>query len=137
MRYGLFFNFLLSNQPLLPQHERMKSSVAKFLNQDQIKLMINEKRNNQPWSNATIGRCFQILAKLGSSSYEYLRSLAWPLVSLRTLQERASAIRFLPGPLPEFMDILGQKVDKDPLGLLAMMSFDEMVLRYRKMNCVA
>jgi Transposase protein len=108
----------------------MQISIGKFLKDDQVKLAMNCKRNNQPWAAETVGSCYQMLAKLGSSSYEFLRSLHWPLVSLRTLQERTSQIRFLPGHQHQFMDILGKKVAEDPLGQLAVMALDEMALKY-------
>lgn len=110
--------------------DKLTESLSKFLNQDQVKAMKNSKRNNQPWSSATIGASYKILAKLGNSKYEFLRTLGWPLVSLRTLQERTAQIRFLPGPQTEFMDVLGKKIANDPLGQLAMMSVDEMATKY-------
>lgn len=108
----------------------LNTSLKKFLNEDQIKAMQNEKRNNQPWSTSTIQNCYKILAKVGNSKYEFLRSLEWPLVSLRTLQERTAHVRFLPGPQTQFMGILGKKVSHDPLGQLSVMGTDEMEVRY-------
>lgn len=97
--------------------------------------MISEKRNNQRWDAQTVGYCYKILAKLGASGYEFLSSLHWPLVSIRTLRERSSAIRFLPGPQEQFMDVLGTKVGNSPVGALAVMSVDEMAIRFAILNC--
>lgn len=112
----------------------LKKALEKFLNEDQIKAMKNKKRNNQPWGSKTIGDCYKMLAKLGNSKYSFLRSIEWPIVSLRTLQERTSQVRFLPGPQNQFMDILGEKVSKDSLGQLAVMGVDEMETRYEQVR---
>jgi Transposase protein len=96
---------------------------------DMIKKLQNDKRNNQRWSAETVALCFKIFAKVGTSGYEFILGLGWPLVSLRTLRERTSGIRFLPGHQEIFINALGEKVGHDPIGCLAVMSLDEMVLR--------
>lgn len=91
--------------------------------------MTNPKRNNQRWSAQTIAYNYKIRAKIGKSGYEFLESLQWPLVSLRTLRERSSALSFVPGPQSELMDALGEKVSNSPIASLASMSVDEMSIR--------
>lgn len=110
--------------------DQLEQAVSKFITRDMMKKMLNQKRNNQRWEAPTVAYCYKLLAKLGASGYEFLTSLNWPLVSLRTLRERTSAIRFLPGPQDEIMDALGTKVAHDTVGSLAVMSVDEMAIKY-------
>jgi Transposase protein len=97
---------------------------------DMVEKMLSKNRNNRRWDAQSVGYCYKLLTKLGSNGYEFLTDLKWPLVSVRTLRERASNISFFPGPQDQFMEVLGRKVGQDPIGCLAVMSVDEMATRF-------
>jgi len=110
--------------------EALKIGLGKFLNQDQLLRVLGPGQSSQPWSAPTVATCFQIWAKVGTSGYEYLREVKhWPLVSLRTLQERAAQVPFLPGIQHPFIKVMGKKIAGDEIGQLVCLSADEMAVR--------
>jgi len=99
--------------------------------------MMNSKRNNKQWKPETIAKAYQILAKVGTHGYNYLREEGWPLPSLRTLQEYTSQVPYLPGSQVDMIKIFGTKVHSQVdshIGELVIMGFDEMAVRYVHQN---
>lgn len=75
------------------------SRNMKFLNEDQICAL---SRNNlgHPWSAQTVKQGLQIKFACGTTGYETLRKMGYPLPSSRTLARRIQGLKFLPGILP-------------------------------------
>lgn len=58
------------------------------------------------WSPETVKQGLKIKFACGTSGYETLRKLGYPLPSSRTLAQRLQSLRFLPGILHEVVDIM-------------------------------
>ncbi|XP_049512243.1 THAP domain-containing protein 5-like [Dermacentor silvarum] len=84
---------------------------ASFLNEDQVKSLTMETTKGHKWSEKTIRVALQIKHACGTTGYEMLRSLSYPIPSNRTLIRRLQNIRFLPGILHEVFNVLKHKVE--------------------------
>lgn len=86
-------------------------STSSFLNKDQTTALTKKTTKGSKWSEKTIRVALQIKHACGTTGYELLRSLSYPLPSNRTLIRRLQNIRFLPGVLHEVLDVLKRKSD--------------------------
>lgn len=88
--------------------QNLKSSM-KFLNEDQLRALSRDNTQGCTWSVNTIKQALQIKYACGTSGYETLRTLGYPLPSNRTLGRRLQGLSFLPGILSEVFDVLKSK----------------------------
>ena len=114
-----------------------------FLHRDQQRFLETSsscKRKCITWSSETIRKSFQIRYICGVRGYEFLRSLAYPLPSYRTLCNRVQHSSFASGIQLDVIEWLKIKVstlsdqEKDCVLML-----DEMAVRkclqYDKLHC--
>ncbi|XP_040358556.1 uncharacterized protein LOC120843569 [Ixodes scapularis] len=92
------------------QKEISALKSSRFLNTDQTKALTVKSMKGHKWSEKTIRVALQIKHGCGTSGYELLRSLSYPLPSNRTLIRRLQHIKFLPGALDEVFEVLKRKV---------------------------
>ncbi|XP_077490812.1 uncharacterized protein LOC144101512 [Amblyomma americanum] len=96
------------------KHESMADNFAKntrFLNADQISAISKNSTQGHTWSAETVKQGLQIKFACGTTGYETLRKLGYPLPSSRTLARRIQGLRFLPGILQEVFDVMKCKTD--------------------------
>ncbi|KAH7949092.1 hypothetical protein HPB49_005101 [Dermacentor silvarum] len=83
----------------------------KFLNEDQMRALSRNSNRGATWSSKTIKQALQIKFASGTSGYETLRKLGYPLPSNRTLVRRLQGLKFLPRILTEVIDVLRSKAE--------------------------
>lgn len=82
-----------------------------FLNADQISALSKTSTQGHTWSVETVKQGLQIKFACGTTGYETLRKLGYPLPSSRTLARRIQGLRFLPGILQEVFDVMKCKAE--------------------------
>ena len=104
-----------------------------FLHQDQQRFLQTPsscKRKGIAWSSETLKTSFQIRYICGVRGYEFLRSLAYPLPSYRTLCNRVQHSSFAPGiqyDVIKWLDIKASTLCDQEKDCVLML--DEMALR--------
>nr|XP_037288828.1 uncharacterized protein LOC119181689 [Rhipicephalus microplus] len=83
----------------------------KFLNEDQMRALSRNSNRGTTWSSKTIKQALQIKFASGTTGYETLRKLGYPLPSNRTLVRRLQGLKFLPGILTEVTELLRAKAE--------------------------
>nr|XP_050038196.1 uncharacterized protein LOC126535352 isoform X1 [Dermacentor andersoni]XP_050042913.1 uncharacterized protein LOC126540168 isoform X1 [Dermacentor andersoni] len=83
----------------------------KFLNEDQIQALSRNSNKGSTWSPQSVKQALQIKFSCGTSGYETLRKLGYPLPTNRTLARRLQALSFLPGILTDVIDLLKTKAE--------------------------
>lgn len=83
----------------------------KFLNDDQIHALSRNTNKGSTWSAQTVKQALQIKFSCGTSGYETLRKLGYPLPTNRTLARRLQGLKFLPGILTDVIDLLKTKAE--------------------------
>lgn len=97
-------------QTLNEEFQRLQENI-RFLNEDQIRSLSRENNFGHTWSTGTIKQALQIKYACGTSGYEFLRKLGYPLPSTSVLGRRLQGLKFLPGVLTEVFDVLKSKAD--------------------------
>lgn len=99
------------------RRERLNASDMKFLSNlekiftsDQLSAIINGRAQGSKWSDETITVCLRIKYACGSSGYNELRRLNYPLASERTLRERTEGIQFEEGVFEFIWDLIEEKI---------------------------
>lgn len=64
------------------------------------------------WSNQTVQKALKLKFACGTTGYETLQELGYPLPSIRTLQNRMKEINFTPGILHTVFELLKLKVSR-------------------------
>ena len=125
----------LKHQLTVQKRERSKekkktieiNAGASFFNQDQLKFLTKKSLRGNTWSTATVRDALKIRFAAGTSGYECLLGLGYPLPAIRTLQRRTESILFNPGLLPEVFDLLALKARQmSRRELLCSLVLDEM-----------
>ncbi|KAH7940663.1 hypothetical protein HPB49_003365 [Dermacentor silvarum] len=108
---------------------------------DQIKALATKTRIRK-WSQKTIQVALQIKHACGTTGYEFLRSLSYPLPSNRTLIRRMQNIRFLPGIHTEVLEVLKRKaetmqdIEKDCVLFMDEMEISQGFEHDRSLDCL-
>lgn len=117
-------------------------TTASFLNKDQTTALTKKTTKGSKWSEKTIRVALQIKHACGTTGYELLRSLSYPLPSNRTLIRRLQNIRFLPGVLHEVLDVLKRKsgtmhdIEKDCVLFMDEMEISQGFDHDRSLDCL-
>lgn len=101
----------LKSQLKCVQQQLQALKEPKFLADDQKKVLAKQNSRGMTWSMATIKQALQVKFACGTTGYELLRTLRYPLPSTRTLMRRLQGFCFLPGILKEVLDVLKKKVE--------------------------
>lgn len=72
---------------------------------------MKQTSRGRTWSLQTVKQVLQIKFACGTTGYELLQTLGYPLPSTRTLMRRLQSFHFLPGILGEVFDIQKRKAD--------------------------
>lgn len=83
----------------------------RFLNADQVCALSKNSTQGHTWSVETVKQGLQIKFACGTTGYETLRKLSYPLPSSRTLARRIQGLKFLPGILQEVFDVMKCKAE--------------------------
>ncbi|XP_067136986.1 THAP domain-containing protein 1-like [Centruroides vittatus] len=79
---------------LMERQEALERKLSKFLKPDQVQYMQRvSKSNPYPWTDETIKHALQLKRAVGNRGYEYLREIAYPLPSSRTINRRIKSWR--------------------------------------------
>ncbi|KAG0415029.1 hypothetical protein HPB47_007803 [Ixodes persulcatus] len=81
------------------QQQLQALKEPKFLADDQRKVLAKQNSRGMTWSMATIKQALQVKFACGTTGYELLRTLGYPLPSTKTLMLRLQGFCFLPGIL--------------------------------------
>ncbi|XP_049514036.1 uncharacterized protein LOC125941128 [Dermacentor silvarum] len=81
------------------------SQNLKFLNEDQVRALSKSSSLGNSWSAHTAKQGLQIKFACGTTGYETLRKIGYPLPSNRTLARRIQSLKFLPGILHDEIDV--------------------------------
>ena len=103
-------------EALKKKNEELESAVAilkKFLTNDQIYRLMNPK-SRSPWSDLTLQNCIDMFYHCGTSGYNLLIKMGFPLAKPRTLQNHLRKLACEPGSLHDVFRILRVKVPKMP-----------------------
>ena len=103
-------------EALKKKNEELESAVAilkKFLNNDQIYRLMNPKSRSR-WSDLTLQNCIDMFYHCGTSGYNLLIRMGFPLAKPRTLQNHLRKLACEPGSLHDVFRILRVKVPKMP-----------------------
>lgn len=117
-------------------------TTASFLNNDQTAALVRKTTKGSKWSEKTIRAALQIKHACGTTGYELLRSLSYPLPSNRTLIRRLQNIRFLPGILHEVLYVLKLKsetmhdIEKDCVLFMDEMEISKGFDHDRSLDCL-
>ena len=117
-------------------------TTASFLNNDQAAALARKTTKGSKWSEKTIRVALQIKHACGTTGYELLRSLSYPLPSSRTLIRRLQNIRFLPGILHEVLYVLKLKsetmhdIEKDCVLFMDEMEISQGFDHDRSLDCL-
>ncbi|XP_072145524.1 uncharacterized protein [Dermacentor andersoni] len=107
------------------QVQRLESEIrnfsknVKFLDEDQLRALSRSNNRGNSWTPETVKQGLQIKFACGTTGYETLRKLGYPLPSNRTLTRRLEGLKFLPGILHEVIDVMRckamamEEVEKD------------------------
>lgn len=131
----------LNNKLRLVQQELGALRSSTFLAADQTKALTTKGRVRK-WSVQTVRVALQIKHACGTTGYELLRSLSYPLPSNRTLIRRMQNIRFLPGVLTEVLDVLKRKaetmedIEKDCVLFMDEMEISQGFEHDRSLDCL-
>nr|XP_054929134.1 THAP domain-containing protein 11-like [Dermacentor andersoni] len=87
------------------------SRNTKFLNEDQIRALSRNNNHGNSWSAQTVKQGLKIKFACGTTGYETLRKIGYPLPSSRTLARRIQGLKFLPGILHEVIDVMRSKAE--------------------------
>ncbi|XP_075721817.1 uncharacterized protein LOC142765131 [Rhipicephalus microplus] len=87
------------------------SQNMKFLNDDQVRALSRSSSLGNSWSPHTVKQGLQIKFACGTTGYETLRKMGYPLPSKRTLARRIQNLKFLPGVLHEVIDVMKCKAE--------------------------
>lgn len=79
--------------------------TLKFLNEDQIQMLLHQSSKRHTWSPRTVKQALQIKSSCGTSGYETLRKLGYPLPDTRTLNRHLQRHKCRTGILTE---VVGQ-----------------------------
>ena len=100
-----------------------------FFGLDQLRFLKKKTMKGHSWNTSTIRDALKILFSAGSSGYECLRGLGYPLPAIRTLQHRTESVLFNPGILHEVFDLMELKSKQmSPRELLCSLVLDEMTI---------
>lgn len=104
-----------------------KDKLAKFLNQDQIKLL-EENRLNQ-WSNESIIKGLKFRYALSVHGFDFLRKSGYPLPSYSTIMRKIQEIKLNFGIFKDVLELLQFKVESmDATDKFCVLSYDEMCI---------
>ncbi|KAL1467150.1 hypothetical protein MTO96_026278 [Rhipicephalus appendiculatus] len=87
------------------------SQNLKFLNDGQVRALSRSSSLGNSWSPQTVKQGLQIKLACGTTGYETLRKMGYPLPSGRTLARRIENLKFLPGILHEVIDVMKFKAE--------------------------
>ncbi|XP_075748256.1 uncharacterized protein LOC142814162 [Rhipicephalus microplus] len=87
------------------------SRNLKFLNDDQVRALSRSSSLGKFWSPHNIKQGLQIKFACGTTGYETLKKMGYPLPSNRTLTRRIQDLKFLPGILHEVIDVMKCKAE--------------------------
>ena len=107
----------------------VRREEGSFFGMDQLMFLKKKTMKGHSWTTATIRDALKIRFSGGSSGYECLRGLGYPLPAIRTLQHRTESILFNPGILHEVFDLLELKTKQmSHRELLCSLVLDEMTI---------
>lgn len=89
---------------------KLKASLEKLLNKDQLDSMVRGTTKGSPWSDATLVKSLQLQFSCGSSGYGELRTQGYPIPAPSTLRENIQGIELNEGIYEEMFELMEQKV---------------------------
>ncbi|XP_077485470.1 uncharacterized protein LOC144095680 [Amblyomma americanum] len=107
-------NTIQNLEKQVQKHESKADNFAKntrFLNADQISALSKNSTQGHTWSAETVKQGLQIKFVCGTTGYETLRKLGYPLPSSSTLARKIQGLKFLPGILQEVFDVMKCKAE--------------------------
>lgn len=118
-----------------------KTSISKFFDEDQLKLLTAQYKKIPKWCNATLMKALKLKFASGSSGYKELLNQGHPLPSERTLTRKMEHMKFEPGLIDEVFQFLSMKViyfeeiDKDCALFLDEMAITSGIVFNNSTNC--
>jgi hypothetical protein len=111
--------------------KREKNGVRKVFDQDQIDLLSGLK-NRVRWSDDAIQKATHVRYVCGSTGYELLRTMGYPLPSCSVIVRKLRAVSFQPGILDDVFTLMKLKLAKmRPEERECVLTFDEMSIQAR------
>lgn len=103
-------NLKLELSILKEECNNQKTMLNKLFSIDQQRALTRNSNKGSDWSNETIKKSLQIKFSCGSTGYNSLKDMGYPLPSIRTLARKIEHIKINPGVLTEVFDIMVDKV---------------------------
>lgn len=89
---------------------KLKSSIQKFLNEDQVDAMVRGTTKGSKWSDSTITKSLRLKFSSGSSGYTELRKQGYPAPGERTLRRNIEDVQLKEGIFDEMFELMKQKI---------------------------
>ncbi|XP_011860451.1 PREDICTED: uncharacterized protein LOC105557743 [Vollenhovia emeryi] len=91
--------------------DKLKESLSRILNEDQIKLLTQEYKQMPHWCNQTLMNAYKLRFACGTAGYEEILKQKLPFPCIRTLTKKLENLKFNSGTvITEIFDYLKIKI---------------------------